>query len=61
MKMKFLTKEELSKLENKKFDKLYIERLEEMEKQYSQEEYCLESESDVLELFGLKIEELDDF
>ena len=59
--MKFYTKEELGKLEKKDFDKLYIEKLEEIEKSFDKEEYCLESEDDVLELLRLKIEELDYF
>ena len=32
-----------------------------MEKQYDQEKYCCEEKSDVLELFNLKVEELDNF
>ena len=48
-------------MENKEFEKLYTERCEKMEKLYDQEEYCCEEERDVLKLFGLKIEELNDF
>ena len=59
--MNLPTLEKLRKLNIKEFEKLYMEKLEEMEKQYDREEYCCECESDVLELFGLKIEELDDF
>ena len=57
--MNLLTMKKLAKLNKNEFDKLYIEKLKEMGK-YNQE-YFYESEDDVLELFGLKIEELDDF
>ena len=59
--MKTFTIEELSKMEEKEFKKLYKEKLEEMEKQYDREKYCCENEKDMLELLKLKIEEFDNF
>ena len=55
------TMKKLRKLNKNDFDKLYIKKLKEMEVKYDREKYCCESESDVLELFELKIEELNDF
>ena len=59
--MKFHTIRKLKEMEYKEFDKLYVEKLEEIEKQYDQEKYFCEEKSDVLELFKLKVEELDNF
>ena len=59
--MKFLTIEELSKMEEKEFKKLYYKKLEEMEKSFDREKYFLEERSDVIELLKLKVEEFDNF
>ena len=55
MKMKFFSIKELGKMEWKKFDKLYCKKLEEMEKSFDKEEYCLEEKTDVIELLKLKL------
>ena len=57
--MNLITMEKLRKLDIKEFKKLYEEKLKEMGI-YNQE-YFYESEDSILELFELKIEELDDF
>ena len=58
--MKPLTLEKLSKIEGKKFDKIYCKKLEEI-KSFYEEEYFLKEKTDLIELLKLKVEKFDNF